>query len=386
MNRTVVTILLCAVVATGVVQAQNPADDAYIKAMTQSDPCQKVAALKSFLQQYAGKGSQYENFANAHICLTDCPSQAAAERMQYGEKALAMSGLDEETKLQLMIKIVDLGIKSGQGLDKAKAAAGKLIEYGKAAKEKDPANAQGNKLIGAGHYLQGQVAEKAKDWNGAAEAYAQSFAILKDPKIMAQIRKLAKTLYDAKEFNEAEKVFRTLYNQNKDPESALILGQTLYKNNKADEALALFKEAYAKKQTGELAYNIGIILAKKAPQEAIDYLIVASLRYPAQAQNALGMAQNLFFTSSPDAKINDVINKIQDKQKRIDELTKSFNTKFADKNEEELTDAEKAEMKKILADIDAVKAEIGKLQSSSSEMTGKWTKRVEEVKRKLGTS
>ena len=97
------------------------------------------------------------------------------------------------------------------------------------------------------------------------------------------------------------------------------------------------------------------------------------------------MAQNLFFTSSPDAKINDVINKIQEKQKKIDELTKSFNTKFADKNEEELTDAEKAEMKKILADIDAEKAEIAKLQSSSSEMTAKWTKRVEDVKKRLGT-
>jgi peptidoglycan hydrolase CwlO-like protein len=91
---------------------------------------------------------------------------------------------------------------------------------------------------------------------------------------------------------------------------------------------------------------------------------VASLRYPAQAQNALGMAQNLFFTSSPDAKINDVIKKIEAVQKRIDDLTKSFNVKFAEKNEEELTDAEKTEMKKILGDIDAAKAEIAKLQAS----------------------
>jgi tetratricopeptide (TPR) repeat protein len=386
MNRTVVTILFIAVVATGFVFAQNPADDAYIKAMTQSDPCQKVAALKSFLQQYAGKGSQYENFANAHICLTPCPGQAGTEKAQYGEKALTMEGLDDSTKTQLYVTVASLHIQSGQNLDKAKAVAGKLIEFAKANKEKDPSEAQWNKLIGAGYFLQGQAAEKAKDMSGAADAYITSYGILKDPKIMVQIKKLAKTLYDAKQFAQAEQVFRALYNHSKDADSALILGQTLYRNNKADEALALFKEAYAKKQTGELAYNIGIILAKKAPQEAIDYLIVASLRYPAQAQNALGMAQNLYFTSSPDAKINDVINKIQDKQKRIDELTKSFNTKFADKNEEELTDAEKAEMTKILADIDAVKAEIAKLQSSSSEMTGKWTKRVEEVKRRLGTS
>ena len=44
MKRILMTILLLAVVATGFVSAQNPADDAYVKAMTQSDPCQKVAA------------------------------------------------------------------------------------------------------------------------------------------------------------------------------------------------------------------------------------------------------------------------------------------------------------------------------------------------------
>ncbi len=249
-----------------------------------------------------------------------------------------MEGIDDGTKTQLLVTITSLHIQSGQNLDKAKAAAGRLIDLAKANKEKDPSEAQWGKLIGAGYYLQGQAAEKGKDMGAAADAYIASYGILKDPKIMAQIKKLAKTLYDAKQFAEAEQVFRTLYNHSKDADSALILGQTLYRNNKADEALALFKEAYAKKQTGELAYNIGIILAKKSPQEAIDYLIVASLRYPAQAQNALGMAQNLYFTSSPDAKINDVINKIQEKQKKIDELTKSFNTKFADKNEEELTD------------------------------------------------
>ena len=386
MKRTVLIAGLIALVAAGSLFAQNEADDAYVKAMSQSDPCQKVQMLKAFLQKYSGRGSQYENFANAYICLLPCPTKPAAESIQYGEKALTMSGIDDSTKVQLLVALSGQYTQSGQNLDKAKARAGDLIALAKANKEKDPNDAQWNKLIGAGYYLQGQADEKAKDMGGAADSYISSYAILKDPKIMAQIKKLAKTLYDAKQFAEAEKVFRSLYNHAKDSESALILGQTLYRNNKADEALTLFKEAYAKKKTGELAYNIGIILAKKAPQEAIDYLIEASFLYPAQSQNALGMAQNLFFTSSPDAKINDIINKIQEKQKKIDELTKSFNTKFTDKNEEDLTDAEKAEMKKILSDIDAVKAEIAKLQSSSSEMTAKWSRRMEDVKKKIGTN
>ena len=385
MKRILMTVLLLAVVATGFLTAQNEADDAYVKAMTQNDPCQKVQALKAYVQKYAGKGTQYENFAHVFLCLTPCPSQPAAEKIQYGEKALTMDGIDDGTRTQILITITSLYLQSGQNLDKAKVAAGKLIDLAKANKEKDPSEAQWGKLVGAGYFLQGQAAEKAKDMGAAADAYIASYAILKDPKIMVQIRKLAKTLYDAKQFAQAEQVFRTLYNHSRDAESALILGQTLYRNNKADEALTLFKEAYAKKQTGELAYNIGIILAKKAPQEAIDYLIVASFRYPAQSQNALGMAQNLFFTSSPDAKINDVINKIQEKQKKIDDLTKAFNTKFTDKNEEDLTDAEKAEMKKILADIDVQKAEIAKLQSSSSEITAKWTRRMDDVKKRIGT-
>ena len=88
MKRILMTVLLLAVVTTGFLAAQNEADDAYVKAMTQSDPCQKVQALKAYVQKYAGKGTQYENFANVYLCLTPCPSQPAAEKIQYGEKAL----------------------------------------------------------------------------------------------------------------------------------------------------------------------------------------------------------------------------------------------------------------------------------------------------------
>ncbi|MHB8093710.1 MAG: tetratricopeptide repeat protein [Candidatus Aminicenantales bacterium] len=386
MKRILLTAVILMIAVTGFLSAQNEADEAYIKAMTQSDPCQKVQALKAYIAKYAGKGTQYENFAYVYLCLTQCASKPLAETNQYGEKALTMSGVDDLNKSTILATMAQLNINAGQNLDKAKAYAGQLIALGKANQAKDPADAQWGKLVGAGHYLQGQAAEKAKDMGGAAESYIAAYSILKNPQIMAQIKKLAKTLYDAKQFGEAEQVFRTLYNQSKDSESALILGQTLYKNNKPDEALALFKEAYAKKRTGELAYNIGIILAKKSPQEAIDYLLEASFLYPAQSSQALGMAQGIFFGSSSDSKFNDTIKQIQEKTKKIDDLTKTFNTKFVDKNEEDLTDAEKAEMQKILADIDVQKKEIAKLQSASSDMTTKWTKRMEDVKKRLGSN
>ena len=384
MKKTSLMILAMLFIAANIAVAQSESDEAYIKAMSQNDPCQKYQLLKSFVTKYAGKGSQYEGFAYAYLCLTPCGSKPAAESIQYGEKAFAMPGIDDITKSQLYITVASLYIGQGQNLDKAKSHAGRLIELAKANRDKDPSDAQWNKLVGAGHYIQGQAMEKAKDIAGAADAYIASYAILKDPKIIKQLKKLAKGLYDAKQFAEAEKVFRSLYNQSKDPESALILGQTLYKNGKPEEALALFKEAYAKKKTGGLAYNIGIILAKKSPQEAIDYLLEASYLDPAQAAQAQGMAQSLFFSSSSDAKLNDVIGKIEERNKKIEELTKSFNTKFEGRNEEDLTEAEKADMQKILADIEAQKKEIEKLQNSSTEMTSRWTKRMNDVKARLG--
>lgn len=393
MKRKGLSTLALTLLLFSLLPAQNEADDAYVKAMTSNNPAQRVQLLKDYIAKYAGKGTKYENFAYANICLTPYPGKSPKETTDYGEKALAAAGLDDTTKCQVLITVSSVYSEAGQNLDKARSYAGQVVEIAKAnrGKETDPsAQSQWTRLIGAGYFVQGMAAEKAKDVSGAADAYINSYAILKDPKIIAQIKKLAKTLYDNKQYAEAEKVFRTLYNQSKDSESALILGQTLYKNNKPDEALALFKEAYAKKRTGELAYNIGIILAKKAQtnpalaQEAIEYLLEASFLYPAQAQQALGMAQSLFFSTSSDAKYNEVIKQIQGKNKQIEELTKTFNAKFEGRNEEDLSDAEKAEMKKILADIEAQKAEIAKLQSSSSVMTAKWTKRMEEVKKKLG--
>jgi hypothetical protein len=393
MKRTALATLALLCLFVNFMPAQSEADDAYIKAMTANNPAQKAQLLKDYIAKYAGKGSKYDNFAYANLCLMQFPGKTPKETTDYGEKALAAGGLDDNTKIQVLLTVSAILGQSGQGLDKAKSFAGQVIELAKANKNKEGEQqnaALWNRMIGAGYFTLGAAAEKAGDVGGAADAYINSYAILKDPKIITQIKKLAKTLYDAKKFAEAEKVFRTLYNQSKDPESALILGQTLYKNNKADEALALFKEAYAKKKTGELAYNIGIIMAQRAKSspaeasQAIDYLLEASYLYPAQSSQALGMAQSLFFSTSSDAKYNEVIKQIQEKNKKIDELTKTFNTKFEGKNEEDLTEDEKAEMNKILADIDAQKQEIKKLQSSSSDMTAKWTKRMEDIKKKLG--
>src|SRR4030065_478656 len=235
--------------------AQTECDEVYIKAMTEKNPAQQAQHLKDFLAQCGGKGSQYENFANANLSLLNYPGKPPAEAISYGEKAISLGGLDDLTKCQLLLQLSALYSQSGQNLDKAKSYGLQVTEVAKAAK--------------------------------------------------------AKALYDAKAYDDAEKAFKTAYAVTKDNDIAVVYAQSLYRNNKDAEALALFKEIYGRQKSGEIAYNIGIIMAKEAKtnpavtSEAIRYLIEASFTYAAKSQEAMKLAETLFFLNNKELNNNE---------------------------------------------------------------------------------
>ena len=395
MMKKAILILAIVPLLAGSLAAQNECDDAYVKAMTAQSPGERAQLLKDFLTKCSGKGSQYENFANANLALQEYPGKTAADVTSYGEKALALGGLDDLSKCQLLIVLSSLYSKSGQNLEKAKSYATQVTEVARAAKGKEAEGAtttaaQWNQMIGAGFFALGQAREKGNDAKGAVDAYANSYAILKNPQILASIKKLGKTLYDAKNYAAAEAAFKAAYDATKDPEIGTIYAQSLYRSDKEAEALVLFKELYAKKKSGELAYNIGIIVAKQAKTnpamstEAIRYLLEASFTYPAQAQQARGIAENLFFLSNKSLKYNETVAMIQERNKKVEDLTKSYNAKFGGKDAEDLTSAEKAEMESILAEIEAEKKDIEKLQASQATAVAQFNKMLEDTRQRLG--
>jgi tetratricopeptide (TPR) repeat protein len=395
MIKKAILILAILPILVGPLAAQNECDDAYVKAMTAQSPGQRAQLLKDFLAKCAGKGSQYENFANANLALQQYPGKTPAEAIGFGEKALALGGLDDLTKCQLLLVLSSLYSQSGQNMEKAKSYALQVTEVARAAKAKEAEGstttaAQWNQMVGAGFFALGQAREKGNDAKGAVDAYATSYAILKNPKILASIKKLGKSLYDAKDYAAAEAAFKAAFEATKDPEIGTIYAQALYRSNKEGEALALFKELYAKKKSGEIAYNIGIILAKQSKtnpavsSEAIRYLLEASFTYPAQAQQARGIAENLFFLSNKALKYNETVTQIQERNKNVEDLTKAYNAKFGGKDAEDLSSAEKAEMGSMLAEIDGVKKEIEKLQASQATAVGQFNKMLEETRQRLG--
>ena len=167
MRKTCLILVVFSFLFVSFLPAQDSeADQVYIKAVMNKDPVQKVRMLKDYLAKYAGKGTKYENFANATLCLTPSNSMTPAERITYAERAIALGGLDDLTRFQVYITAAGLYAQSGRSLDKAKNYALKAAQTAESAKskEKDRANIdRWNKFIGAAHFTEGEALTKAKD-------------------------------------------------------------------------------------------------------------------------------------------------------------------------------------------------------------------------------
>ena len=373
--------------------AQSEADQAYIKAMTSQDPGQKAQLLKEYIRKYAGQGTKYENFAYANLCLLQYPGKTPQETANYGEKALALDGLDSLTKAQVLIQVAGIYVATGQNLSKAQSYASQIIQLAQSNKAKaDKANAakQWQTFQGAGYFVQAQAMEKAGNLNGAVKAYLNSYSILKNNQIIASLKKVGKALYDRQKYNEAAQAFKLPATSMNDFPSLVYYAKALHRAGKTSEALKYYKQAYAKEKSGELAYNIGIILAaqtKTKPllsQEAIDYLLQAAFLSKTYSEKAMKLAESLFFTQNPTLQYNETVKELATRAKNLENLTNTFNSKFGNKEEEELSEEEKMEMEKLLKQIEAEQQAIKDLEAKQQAALDKFNQLIAQTKQKLG--
>ncbi len=386
------TTLVLILFTCSMLPAQNSeANDAYVKAMTTPDPNQKARLLKDFLSQYPG--SQYENFASAELCVLQYNGKTPRETIDYGEKALSLGGLDDLTKCKVLFMLANVYTNQGQNLSKASNYASQVVQISKANKSKNselaPA-ATWNQFIGGGYYIQGQALEKAKDYRGAVDAYVNSYDMLKDPRIINDLKKLGKSLYDGKAYNDAEKALKIAAMNAKDFASVYLYAKALHRNGKTEDALSQYKQAYMKQKSGEVAFNIGILLAKKAEKnaqftdEAIRYLLDASFLSEANSKKAMRMAESLYFHYQDELKYNEKVQELKEKSENLEELTQTFNRKFGEKEEEQLSDSEKKEMEKMLDEIEAEQQAIKRLEAETQAALEEFQKLIEKTQERLG--
>lgn len=392
MKRTaLITLSAILILVTSLPAQDTAANDAYIKAMTTNDIGQKATLLKEWVANYGGKGQQYENFACATLCTMNYPGKTPADVINYGEKAITLGGLDDSTKCQVLLQVSAMYTHQGQNLSKAKNYSQQIVQISQAAKGKasEANNAKlWNQLIGAGYFTQAQAMEKNKENKGAVTAYINSYNILKNKQIITSVAKLGKTLYDAKAYADAEKAFAAAVPILQDYGSITLYAKTLHRLSKKSDAIKYYKQSYGKKRSGEVAYNIALLLAPQAQSsatvgnETIQYFLEASFLSPANSKKAMEYAQGLYFKHNPA--YNEKIQSLQTKGKNLESLTNSFNSKFGEKEEEELSEAEKTEMNSILAQIDSEQKAIETLQAEQQAELEKFNQLIAQTKQKLG--
>ncbi|HEB34688.1 MAG TPA: hypothetical protein ENI18_02425 [Candidatus Aminicenantes bacterium] len=393
MKKTALTTLIMILFISSSLPAQIDANQDYIKAMTTSVASLKVKLLKEYLAKYAGKGTQYENFVYATLCVQNYADKTARETLEYGEKALALGGLDDLTKCRVLITISGIYSQRGQNLEKATNYASQVIQIAKTNKNKQSTEAtpeQWNKFIGAGYFSQGQALEKSKHLRESVDSYINSYRILKDAQIANSLKDVGKSLYKFKFYKDAEKAFEIPVSVLKDFISYAFYAKTLFKNKKKEKALKYFKLAYGKQRNGEMAFYIGIILADKTKsnpsvsQEAMRYLLEASFLSAANSKKAMGLAESIFFTSERNTKYNQNVKELQKLSKTLESLTNKFNKKFGEKDEEDLSDAELKEMDNMLKDIEFEEMDIQKIKAEQKIVLENFNRLIEETKQRLG--
>ena len=382
MKRSVLTVItLTLLLVFPVLSQENSCDQAYIKAMTTADAGQRTKLLKDYLAQCSGKGSQYENFAYANLCVTPYSGKTAAETIEYGEKAITLGGLDDLMKFQVLVTVAAVYSQQGTNLAKAKNYAQQAIQLGK--------SQDNNQLVGAGYYVQGQVQQKSNDLKGASNSYISAYNILKNKQIANDLKKVAKGLYDAKAYADAAKAWKVCVGVVNNYACVVYLANSLNRSGQKDEALTYYKQAYTTQKKGDVAYNIGVLLASKSnsnnngSSEAITYLLDASFLSQANSKKAMDLAQRLYFNHEVPG-YNEKIKDLSDRSTKLETLTNGFNEKFGEKDEEDLSDAEKVEMEKILKQIETEQKAIEKLQAEQQQALEKFNALIEQTKKRLG--
>jgi len=394
MKKTALTALALILFTYASLPAQtDDAKQAYIKAMTTKNVTERVKLLKEYLAKYVGRGTPYENFVYANLCVLNYSGKTTKETIEYGEKALALGGLDDFNKCNVLLTVSAIYTQRGQNLEKAKNYAFQVVQIAKANKNKESTDAtpeQWNKFIGAGYFTHGQALEKAKYFKEAVNSYINSYKILKNAQIANSLKDVGKSLYDYKFYKDAEKALEIPVSVLKDFASYVFYAKTLYKNNKKEEALKYFKQAYGKQKSGEVAFYVGIILVDKANSnpsvspEAIRYLLDASFLSAANSKKAMELAESLFFTSDKNLKYNENVKELQMASKNLKTLTSTFNNKFGEKDEEDLSRAEKKEIAALMDEIEFEKRIIQELEAEQKIVLDKFNKLIEETKQRLG--
>ena len=284
-------------------QSQDPYD-LYMKAINENNLEKQITLFEEYLKKFGGQRTPYEKYVLANLALIYSRKQEYSKVVEYGEKALSFSRLNDFARIQLYIALADSYVKLKQNLAKAKRYAEIAVELSEIKTETD-SEGKWIKILGGGYYVKASALKKLNNNSDALEYYIKAYEILNDSQILNDLKELGLIFYNSKSFNEAERAFHLPATILKDFDSLNFYAKSLYRNGKINEALLYFKEAFNKNPNSDTAYNIGIILAKEENKldETIEYLAKAVvLNKGEKVKDAKRLLEHLFFNIKKGSK------------------------------------------------------------------------------------
>ena len=88
--------------------------------------------------------------------------------------------------------------------------------------------------------------------------------------------------------------------------------------------------------------------------------------------------------SKKELKYNEKVQQLQQRSKKLEDLTNAFNNKFGEKEEEDLSESEKNEMESMLKQIETEQEAVKQLEADTQAALQGFQQLIDRTKQRLG--
>ena len=273
-------------------------NDLWKRAGSEQDPEARFQLLKEYEQSFGQDQNERTKFLYMNLAIMSFQLKKYNETIQYGEKArMFKDEFKTPNKLQLFVLLANSYLVTSVDLDKAIKHANELATLATQLKEGEnpPPNldrkyiAPALRIQARAYYAKGK--DNPEDMKMATLKAVEAYKIHSLRDTAKLILAFANNLYNKQMYQEAADALTAILDEeNPNRKHYEQLGKIYSKMGNKEQAVVFLKKAYDIGKKARTAYNIGVLMHKSKPMQAIAFLAEAVQlggRYSSKAKTLL---------------------------------------------------------------------------------------------------
>jgi len=280
-------ILICSLAALLLLAAMNltaaSKKDMWMNAITERDASVKLQKLLEYKAEYDDEKDENHLYLYLNLTITSFQLKKFAESIEFGEKTLQISNIQDNNKLDLYLILANAYNVTNQDLNKSAEYAEMVISTAQNLKQLSADNADAlakmdNSYVSPALRIQAKIYLQQGKNNPAllvkaAEKSIAAFQIDKNQSTLVFALSAFSTLANGKKFQEAATVMESIHKQREGSAKEFdALAKIYYQMDNKDKAVEYFEKAYSKSASAKAASQLGTLLQSKNPAKAIEFL------------------------------------------------------------------------------------------------------------------